>query len=157
QERDKHFQKEEAERLERKKRLDEIMKRTRRSDPPEKKVTPQSYGGNPAVSPVSPGPSAAGAAPGAQHQNGNSHAAPNSTAAPPPDTSITTPSPPDDGSRENGEFEEVITLPPDARQQPPGEEQQEQRDHVIAFKENGLHKPLAGIDDLPAQQETDVA
>ncbi|KAI4817480.1 hypothetical protein KUCAC02_010877 [Chaenocephalus aceratus] len=36
-EREKHFQKEEQERLERKKRLDEIMKRTRKSDAGEKK------------------------------------------------------------------------------------------------------------------------
>ncbi|CAL8316778.1 unnamed protein product [Merluccius merluccius] len=165
QERDKHFQKEEAERLERKKRLEEIMKRTRRSDPSEKKVTPQRNGGNTGnrlhlsrrsrstKSPVSPGPSA-GAAPAAQHQNGNGHAAPNSTPAPLPDTSITTLTPPD--GRENGEFEEVITLPPDSRQRPPGEEQQqrEERGRVIAFKENGLLKPLGGMDDLSAQQET---
>ncbi|XP_034017316.1 MAP7 domain-containing protein 1-like isoform X2 [Thalassophryne amazonica] len=37
QERDKHFQKEEQERLERKRRLEEIMKRTRKSDAAEKK------------------------------------------------------------------------------------------------------------------------
>ncbi|XP_072572365.1 MAP7 domain-containing protein 1a isoform X4 [Paramormyrops kingsleyae] len=36
-EREKHFQKEELERLERKKRLEEIMKRTRKTDPGEKK------------------------------------------------------------------------------------------------------------------------
>uniref|UniRef100_A0A3B4X690 MAP7 domain containing 1b n=1 Tax=Seriola lalandi dorsalis TaxID=1841481 RepID=A0A3B4X690_SERLL len=36
-EREKHFQKEEQERLERKRRLEEIMKRTRRSDAGEKK------------------------------------------------------------------------------------------------------------------------
>uniref|UniRef100_A0A3B5AEA9 MAP7 domain containing 2b n=1 Tax=Stegastes partitus TaxID=144197 RepID=A0A3B5AEA9_9TELE len=36
-EREKHFQKEEQERLERKKRLEEIMKRTRKSDAGEKK------------------------------------------------------------------------------------------------------------------------
>lgn len=39
QEREKHFQKEEQERLERKKRLEEIMKRTRKSDAGEKKET----------------------------------------------------------------------------------------------------------------------
>ncbi|KAK7899219.1 hypothetical protein WMY93_020072 [Mugilogobius chulae] len=37
EEREKHFQKEEQERLERKKRLEEIMKRTRKSDAAEKK------------------------------------------------------------------------------------------------------------------------
>ncbi|KAJ8275288.1 hypothetical protein COCON_G00099130 [Conger conger] len=43
-EREKHFQKEEAERLERKKRLEEIMKRTRRSEPAEKKSVPHRNG-----------------------------------------------------------------------------------------------------------------
>ncbi|XP_034748002.1 MAP7 domain-containing protein 1-like isoform X4 [Etheostoma cragini] len=46
-EREKHFQKEEQERLERKKRLEEIMKRTRKSDAGEKKdvkATPQVNG-----------------------------------------------------------------------------------------------------------------
>ncbi|XP_053288224.1 MAP7 domain-containing protein 1a isoform X4 [Pleuronectes platessa] len=41
-EREKHFQKEEQERLERKKRLDEIMKRTRKTDAGEKKETKSS-------------------------------------------------------------------------------------------------------------------
>ncbi|XP_063735975.1 MAP7 domain-containing protein 1a isoform X5 [Eleginops maclovinus] len=41
-EREKHFQKEEQERLERKKRLDEIMKRTRKTDGGEKKETKSS-------------------------------------------------------------------------------------------------------------------
>ena len=49
----------------------------------------------------------------------------------------------------------MITLPPGSRQRPPGEEQQplEERDRVIAFRENGLLKPLGGRDDLAAQQE----
>ncbi|XP_046703343.1 MAP7 domain-containing protein 1a isoform X2 [Silurus meridionalis] len=49
-EREKHFQKEEQERLQRKKRLEEIMKRTRKTDTPEKKDTkcspPQVNGGS---------------------------------------------------------------------------------------------------------------
>ncbi|KAJ3606393.1 hypothetical protein NHX12_025914, partial [Muraenolepis orangiensis] len=151
-------QKEEAERLERKKRLDEIMKRTRRSDPSEKKVTPQGNGGNTAESPVSPGPPAGGALE-AQHQNGDSHSAPNWAPAPPlPDPTSSPALTPTDGS-ENGDFEEVITLPPDARPPPPGEERweehREERGRVVAFKENGLLKPLGGMDDLSAPQETD--
>uniref|UniRef100_A0A3B4XHD5 MAP7 domain containing 1b n=1 Tax=Seriola lalandi dorsalis TaxID=1841481 RepID=A0A3B4XHD5_SERLL len=43
-EREKHFQKEEQERLERKRRLEEIMKRTRRSDAGEKVTSPQVNG-----------------------------------------------------------------------------------------------------------------
>lgn len=63
--------------------------------------------------------------------------------------------------RENGEFEEVIVLPSDSRLSPlEGEEQQqegeeeneEERVPVIAFRENGLLKPLSGIEDISAQQ-----
>ncbi|XP_029700897.1 MAP7 domain-containing protein 1b isoform X7 [Takifugu rubripes] len=52
-EREKHFQKEEQERLERKKRLEEIMKRTRKSDAGEKKevkASPQVNGKDAALS-----------------------------------------------------------------------------------------------------------
>ncbi|XP_054474263.1 ensconsin isoform X2 [Anoplopoma fimbria] len=147
QEREKHFQKEEAERLERKKRLDEIMKRTRRSDPAEKKVVPNRNGDN-AVSPAAPSPSAVTAAPA---HNSNCHQPePNTAALSHPD------------QRENGEFEEVIVLPSHSRLSPPeGEEdqqqQQEERVPVLAFKENGLLKPLSGLEDISAQQGTDVA
>lgn len=58
-------------------------------------------------------------------------------------------------SRENGEFEEVIVLPSHSRLSPPeGEEQQqeEERVPVVAFRENGLLKPLSGIEDISAQQ-----
>ncbi|XP_053193346.1 ensconsin isoform X3 [Scomber japonicus] len=159
QEREKHFQKEEAERLERKKRLEEIMKRTRRSDTAEKKVTPNRNGDN-AVSPASPGPSAVTASP-THHSNGNS-----CQADPDPNPSTTALSHPDE--RENGEFEEVIVLPSDSRLSPPeGEEEQQQEQEeegeeeervpVVAFRENGLLKPLSGIEDISAQQGPDVA
>uniref|UniRef100_H3C5J6 MAP7 domain containing 1b n=1 Tax=Tetraodon nigroviridis TaxID=99883 RepID=H3C5J6_TETNG len=52
-EREKHFQKEEQERLERKKRLEEIMKRTRKSDAGDKKdarASPQVNGKDPELS-----------------------------------------------------------------------------------------------------------
>uniref|UniRef100_A0A1A8LDA1 Microtubule-associated protein 7 domain containing 1b n=1 Tax=Nothobranchius pienaari TaxID=704102 RepID=A0A1A8LDA1_9TELE len=62
-EREKHFQKEEQERLERKKRLEEIMKRTRKSDAGEKKdvrASLQVNGSELSQGPVSlPGPAAA--------------------------------------------------------------------------------------------------
>ena len=68
---------------------------------------------------------------------------------------------------ENGEFEEVIVLPSDSRLSPPeGQEQQhqqqqqqeeeeeeeEERVPVVAFRENGLLKPLSGVEDISAQQ-----
>ncbi|KAM9839898.1 ensconsin [Aulostomus maculatus] len=144
QEREKHFQKEEAERLKRKKRLEEIMKRTRRSDTADKKVNPN--GDNTAA--ASPGPSTVIVSP-THHSNGRQ-------ADPNPNPSTTALSHPD--QRENGEFEEVIVLP--SRLSPPEgeeEEQPEERVPVIAFRENGLLKPLSGIEDISAQQGPDVA
>ncbi|XP_034384086.1 ensconsin isoform X2 [Cyclopterus lumpus] len=143
QEREKHFQKEEAERLERKKRLDEIMKRTRRSDTVEKKVVPNRNGDG-AVTPATPSPSAVTAAP-THNSNGNGRQ---------PEPNTTTLSHSD--QRENGEFEEVIVLPSHSRLSPPeGEEEQQQveeRVPVLAFTENGLLKPLSGVEDISAQQ-----
>ncbi|XP_042359550.1 ensconsin [Plectropomus leopardus] len=155
QEREKHFQKEEAERLERKKRLEEIMKRTRRSDPAEKKVVPNRNGDN-AVTPAAPTPSAVTASP---THNSNGRQADS-------DTNTTALSRPD--QRENGEFEEVIELPSHSRLSlPEGEEEQQQEEEeeeeeeervpVLAFRENGLLKPLSGIEDISAQQGPDVA
>ncbi|XP_035472696.1 ensconsin isoform X3 [Scophthalmus maximus] len=150
QEREKHFQKEEAERLERKKRLDEIMKRTRRSDAAEKKVIPSRNGDDAA----SAAPSAVTVSP-AHNSNGNSR-----QPEPNPNPSPAALSHPD--QRENGEFEEVIVLPSHSRLSPPeGEEQQQQQQQervpIIAFRENGLLKPLAGLEDISAQQGPDVA
>ncbi|XP_034756716.1 ensconsin isoform X9 [Etheostoma cragini] len=150
QEREKHFQKEEAERLERKKRLEEIMKRTRRSDPTEKKAVPH-RNGNTAGTPAAPSPSEVTVSP-TPNSNGRQP-------EPNPNPITTALSHPD--QRENGEFEEVIVLPSHSRLSPPeGEEQQpegEERVPVLAFRENGLLKPLGGIEDISAQQGPDVA
>lgn len=63
-------------------------------------------------------------------------------------------------TRENGEFEEVIVLPTHSRPSPPeGQEQQQQtqeqeeRVPVLAFRENGLLKPVSGVEELSVQQE----
>ncbi|XP_072218079.1 ensconsin isoform X5 [Leuresthes tenuis] len=147
QEREKHFQKEEAERQERKKRLEEIMKRTRRSDTTEKKVR----NGDDAVTPA---PSAVTVS--------LTHTSNGNTRQPDPDP---TPSSTTLSQRENGEFEEVIVLPSHSRlSSPEGEEEQQQENEeeggrvpVIAFTENGLLKPLSGVEDISAQQGPDVA
>lgn len=59
--------------------------------------------------------------------------------------------------RENGEFGEVAALPSHPRLSPPeGEEQQQQQQREetapVAFRENGLLKPLSGVEDISAQQ-----
>ncbi|KAJ0055329.1 hypothetical protein NL108_015975 [Boleophthalmus pectinirostris] len=78
-EREKHFQKEEQERLERKKRLEEIMKRTRKSDAGDKKevkASPQVNGKDSELTKASVPVVSAGAAQGPvlngvqSHQNG---------------------------------------------------------------------------------------
>ncbi|XP_028295734.1 ensconsin isoform X3 [Gouania willdenowi] len=145
QEREKHFQKEEAERLERKKRLEEIMKRTRRSDATEKKVQNGDGAETSAATPEKT-LSLTLSSNGSSKPDSSSH------------LSITT------AQRENGEFEEVILLPSHSRLSPPeGEEQQqpqqdgEGRTPFVAFTENGLKKPLSGIDEISAQQRPDVA
>ncbi|XP_061668939.1 ensconsin isoform X2 [Syngnathoides biaculeatus] len=152
QEREKHFQKEEAERLERKKRLEEIMKRTRRSDTAENKATPNKNSDGPvAAASLSPSEGTP-----TLHRNGTgSQPDPNLAAS----TSTLSPL----VQRENGEFEEVLELPlhprlqEDELQQQEGEEAEE-RVHVIAFRENGLPKPLGGgVDDIAARQGADVA
>ncbi|KAM8826057.1 uncharacterized protein map7b isoform 3-T3 [Synchiropus picturatus] len=150
QEREKHFQKEEAERLERKKRLEEIMKRTRRSDA-DKKAAPNKTDDDTIAASTSPPADPESSPP---DSNGSSH-----ELEPQSDPSTT-----EEGAteqRENGEFEEVIVLPAHSRLSPPeGEEQpplQEERVPVIAFKENGLLKPMSGLEDISAQQGPDVA
>lgn len=58
--------------------------------------------------------------------------------------------------RENGAFEEVIDLPSHSRLSPPeGQEEQQQPEErvpIVAFTENGLLKPLSGVEDISAQQ-----
>ncbi|KAM8826067.1 ensconsin isoform 13-T13 [Synchiropus picturatus] len=151
QEREKHFQKEEAERLERKKRLEEIMKRTRRSDADKQKAAPNKTDDDTIAASTSPPADPESSPP---DSNGSSH-----ELEPQSDPSTT-----EEGAteqRENGEFEEVIVLPAHSRLSPPeGEEQpplQEERVPVIAFKENGLLKPMSGLEDISAQQGPDVA
>uniref|UniRef100_A0A674MLQ0 Ensconsin n=1 Tax=Takifugu rubripes TaxID=31033 RepID=A0A674MLQ0_TAKRU len=142
QERERHFQKQEAERMERKKRLEEIMKRTRRSEPAEKKAAPNRNGDSPASTLH---PSAVTVSSTSRHGD-------------PDPNSSRVPSQPE--QRENGEFGEVTALLSHSRLSPPeGEEQREQQGETVpvAFRENGLLKPLSGVEDISAQQGPDVA
>lgn len=146
--RQERFHKEEAERLERKKRLEEIMKRTRRSDTPDKKVLPNRNGDG-AVAPTSLSASAVTVSP-SHHSNGSQQSSSPNASTPLSHAD----------QRENGEFEEVIVLPQQSRLSPPeGQEDQLQRhgEALIAFRENGLLKPLTGVEDLSTQQGPDVA
>ncbi|XP_072297804.1 ensconsin isoform X3 [Eucyclogobius newberryi] len=148
--REARFQKEEAERLERKKRLEEIMKRTRRSETPDKKVLPNRNGDG-AVGPASPSASAVTASP-SHHSNGSQQ--------PDLDPKPTAQSVADQS--ENGEFEEVIVLPQQSRLSPPEGQEAPLLQHgetapVTMFRENGLLKPVTGVEDITAHQGSDVS
>ncbi|KAK7906839.1 hypothetical protein WMY93_015451 [Mugilogobius chulae] len=147
--REERFQKEEAERLERKKRLEEIMKRTRRSETPDKKVLPNRNGDG-AVSQASQSASTITVSP-AHHSNGSQQSDSN--------TKPTALNMAD--QRENGEFEEVIVLPESRLSPPEGQEavllQHGESAPMNMFRENGLLKPLTGVEDISAHQGPDVS
>ncbi|TWW68957.1 Ensconsin Microtubule-associated protein 7 [Takifugu flavidus] len=162
QERERHFQKQEAERMERKKRLEEIMKRTRRSEPAEKKAAPNRNGDSPGnlklpaffsiyIIKNSHDSGCVSSAP-TLHPSAVTVSSTSRHGDPDPNSS-TVPSQPE--QRENGEFGEVTALPSHSRLSPPeGEEQREQQGETVpvAFRENGLLKPLSGVEDISAQQ-----
>ncbi|NXC87784.1 MAP7 protein, partial [Cercotrichas coryphoeus] len=129
-EREKHFQREEQERLERKKRLEEIMKRTRRVEAVDKKsndqqnghisktnITGEAVAGSPAVSPLEPaaGPELQQAVP-APH-NGAPAACPRLGAPHLPPANLDSNLNPEKNANENGmsmqndNFEEIMNLP----------------------------------------------
>ncbi|XP_058275930.1 ensconsin isoform X10 [Hirundo rustica] len=128
-EREKHFQREEQERLERKKRLEEIMKRTRRADAVDKKSNDQQNGhiskanitGEAvAASPAPPSEPAAG--PQLQHaapppHNGTPAACTRLGAPQQPPGNVDSNLNPEENANENGmsmqndNFEEIMNLP----------------------------------------------
>ncbi|NWI19363.1 MAP7 protein, partial [Crypturellus soui] len=126
-EREKHFQREEQERLERKKRLEEIMKRTRRVEAVDKKSNDQQNGhiskaniiGETAVtSPASPLEAPVEVQPAAPSpHNGRPVACTHVTGSHPTPTSMDSNLNPEKNTNENGmsvqndNFEEIINLP----------------------------------------------
>ncbi|NXQ33168.1 MAP7 protein, partial [Alaudala cheleensis] len=129
-EREKHFQREEQERLERKKRLEEIMKRTRRVEAADKKPNDQQNGHiskanmtGEAGSPASPAcPSEAAAGPQLQHtvpppHNGTPAACTRVVAPQQPPGNLDSNLNPEKNANENGmsmqndNYEEIMNLP----------------------------------------------
>ncbi|XP_026886988.2 MAP7 domain-containing protein 1b isoform X2 [Electrophorus electricus] len=117
-EREKHFQKEEQERLERKKRLEEIMKRTRKSDAGEKKNAKspgQVNGSEVNTGPATPpNPSVTGnsVTPGSNQSQGDLKVSPDSWGSPQVVNGVQ-PTKHHNGlgsSEEAGDFEEIIQL-----------------------------------------------
>ncbi|XP_006512645.1 ensconsin isoform X6 [Mus musculus] len=164
QEREKHFQKEEQERLERKKRLEEIMRRTRRTETADKKTTEQRNGdiakgvltGEPEV-PALPCMASSG--------NGESAESPHGVAL--QQSEVTTESSPDlekqpneNGmSIQNENFEEVINLPVGSkasRLDVTNENPEIPLKPILAFNDEGTLGPLPQVDGVQTQQTAEV-
>ncbi|KAG5846427.1 hypothetical protein ANANG_G00114850 [Anguilla anguilla] len=168
-EREKHFQKQEEERLERKKRLEEIMKRTRKSDPAEKKSVPHRNGefsepkteltaSTPQLTPPSVTVTSAEEDPDLEHGDRNGHRVHGHFAPALPtiaeSSSATEAQPKENGvPAQSDVFEEVIELPVGTRL---SRLEDDDLIPVVAFRENGSLRPLASLEEVQARQRADV-
>ncbi|KAM6185229.1 ensconsin [Rhynchocyon petersi] len=161
QEREKHFQKEEQERLERKKRLEEIMKRTRRTEATDKKTLDQRNGdiakGALTGGTVSELPCVTNS-PG----NGEPVASPHVVSSPQSEATVeSTPNlekqPNENGvSIENENFEEIINLPigskPSRLDVTNSASPEIPLNPILAFDDEGKLGPLPQVDGVQTQQ-----
>ncbi|XP_012923498.1 ensconsin isoform X6 [Heterocephalus glaber] len=169
QERERHFQREEQERLERKKRLEEIMKRTRRTEAAEKKTVDQ-RNGDIAKGALAGATEAAALpcmtdSPGSGDPGTSPHVV---TSHQPKVTMESFPSAPnlekqpnENGvSVENETFEESITLPigskPSRLDVINSDSPEIPLTPILAFDEEGMHGPLPQVDGVKTQQTAEV-
>ncbi|XP_044780127.2 ensconsin isoform X10 [Bubalus bubalis] len=162
QEREKHFQREEQERLERKKRLEEIMKRTRRTEASDKKTVDQRNGD------ITKGTPTGGTAvstlpnmtnfPGSEEPEAGTHVV---TSHQSKVTVDSTPSlekqPSENGiSVQNENFEEIINLPIGSKPSRLDVTNSENPDiplnPILAFDDEGTLGPLPQVDGVQTQQ-----
>ncbi|XP_059797110.1 ensconsin isoform X2 [Balaenoptera ricei] len=166
QEREKHFQREEQERLERKKRLEEIMKRTRRTEASDKKTVDQRNGD------ITKGALIRGTAVSALPNMTNSPGQGEPVASPhvvtSPQSEVTVESTPnlekqpnENGiSVQNENFEEIINLPVGSK--PPrldvtnSESPDIPLNPILAFGDEGTLGPLPQVDGVQTQQTAEV-
>ncbi|KAL1770315.1 ensconsin isoform X1 [Sigmodon hispidus] len=165
QEREKHFQKEEQERLERKKRLEEIMRRTRRTETTDKKAAEQrngdiSKGGLSGETEVSALPRVN--SPG----NGESADSPHGVTL--QQSQVTTESSPilekqpnENGmSVQNENFEEIINLPVGSKASRLDVTNSENPEiplkPILAFNDEGTLGPLPQVDGVQSKQTAEV-
>ncbi|XP_023110202.1 ensconsin isoform X9 [Felis catus] len=166
QEREKHFQREEQERLERKKRLEEIMKRTRRTEPTDKKTVDQRNGditkgaltGEPVVS----------ALPCLTDSSGNGEPVASPHAVTSHQSKVTVESTPnlekqpsENGvSVQNENFEEIINLPIGSKSSrldvANSESPEIPLNPILAFDDEGTLGPLPQVDGVQTQQTAEV-
>ncbi|XP_070652353.1 ensconsin isoform X7 [Bos indicus] len=166
QEREKHFQREEQERLERKKRLEEIMKRTRRTEASDKKTIDQRNGDITKGTPtggiaVSTLPNMTNS-PGSEEPEASTHVV---TTHQSKVTVDSTPSlekqPSENGiSVQNENFEEIINLPIGSKPSKLDVTNSENPDiplnPILAFDDEGTLGPLPQVDGVQTQQTAEV-
>uniref|UniRef100_A0ABI7WUS3 Microtubule associated protein 7 n=1 Tax=Felis catus TaxID=9685 RepID=A0ABI7WUS3_FELCA len=157
QEREKHFQREEQERLERKKRLEEIMKRTRRTEPTDKKTVDQRNGDI-----------TKGALTGEPDSSGNGEPVASPHAVTSHQSKVTVESTPnlekqpsENGvSVQNENFEEIINLPIGSKSSrldvANSESPEIPLNPILAFDDEGTLGPLPQVDGVQTQQTAEV-
>ncbi|XP_057611373.1 ensconsin isoform X6 [Chionomys nivalis] len=168
QEREKHFQKEEQERLERKKRLEEIMKRTRRTEPADKKTAEQRNGDiTKGVLTGETGSSLEVSALPRVTSSGNGESADSTHGVTLQQSEVTTESSPvlekqpnENGmSVQNENFEEIINLPAGSkasRLDLTNTSPELPLKPILAFTDEGTLGPLPQVDGVQTQQTAEV-
>nr|KAF6341628.1 microtubule associated protein 7 [Myotis myotis] len=166
QEREKHFQREEQERLERKKRLEEIMKRTRRTEATDKKTVDQRNGD--IAKGALTGGTAVSALPGMMNSPGNGDPAASPHMVTSHQSKVTVESTPnlekqpnENGvSLENENFEEIINLPigskPSRLDVANSENPEIPLNPILAFEDEGTLGSLPQVDGVQTQQTAEV-
>ncbi|XP_073750084.1 ensconsin isoform X6 [Callorhinus ursinus] len=166
QEREKHFQREEQERLERKKRLEEIMKRTRRTEATDKKTVDQRNGD--ITKGALPGGTVVSAFPCMTNSPGNGEPMSSPHAVTSHQSTVTVESTPnlekqpsENGvSVQNENFEEIISLPigskPSRLDVANSESPEIPLNPILAFDDEGTLGPLPQVDGVQTQQTAEV-
>uniref|UniRef100_A0A2K6NJ65 Microtubule associated protein 7 n=1 Tax=Rhinopithecus roxellana TaxID=61622 RepID=A0A2K6NJ65_RHIRO len=166
QEREKHFQREELERLERKKRLEEIMKRTRRTEATDKKTSDQRNGD--IAKGTLTGGTEVSALPCTTNAPGNGEPVGSPHVVTSHQSKVTVESTPDlekqpneNGvSVQNENFEEIINLPigskPSKVDVTNSESPEIPLNPILAFDDEGPLGPLPQVDGVQTQQTAEV-
>ncbi|XP_062042801.1 ensconsin isoform X2 [Lepus europaeus] len=166
QERERHFQREEQERLERKKRLEEIMKRTRRTDATDKKTIDQRNGD--ILRGAVTGETELSALPGMTNSPGNGAPVPSPLVVTSHQSKVTMDSTPnlekqpnENGvSVQNENFEEIINLPigskPSRLDVTNSENPEIPLNPILAFDDEATLGPLPQVDGVQTQQPAEV-
>ncbi|XP_019276029.1 ensconsin isoform X10 [Panthera pardus] len=166
QEREKHFQREEQERLERKKRLEEIMKRTRRTEPTDKKTVDQRNGD--ITKGALTGETVVSALPCLTDSSGNGEPVASPHAITSRQSKVTVESTPnlekqpsENGvSVQNENFEEIINLPIGSKSSrldvANSESPEIPLNPILAFDDEGTLGPLPQVDGVQTQQTAEV-